>query len=71
MLARFTDYQVVDKTGLTGTFDIDLKWHSQPGDANVELFSALQDQLGLKLETGKGTVEKLIVDHADRVPAEN
>jgi uncharacterized protein (TIGR03435 family) len=72
ILARFVGDQVLDKTGLAETFEIDLKWKpegTQPNDS--ELFAALQEQLGLKLEPGKAPVEKLIVDHVERIPAEN
>ena len=69
---------VIDKTGLTGSYDIDLKW--TPDDAPVgggadsdtgpSIFTALQEQLGLKLEAAKGPVETLVVDHAEP-PSEN
>lgn len=72
ILARFVGSQVVDKTGLAGTFDIDLKWKAESGEGNSpELFAALREQLGLKLEPGKGPVETLVVDRAERIPAEN
>jgi len=72
MLSRFAGLEVVDKTGLSGTFSIHLRW--TPEDQNgfgPELFAALEQQLGLKLEAGRAPVESLIVDHAERVPAEN
>jgi len=71
-LERVTGYQVVDRTGLTGTFDIDLKW--TPEDANgygPDIFAAIQEQLGLKLEPGRAPVEVLVIDHAERVPTED
>jgi uncharacterized protein (TIGR03435 family) len=61
---------VVDKTGLTGNYDFDLKWtpDDQQGtaDAGPTLFTALEEQLGLKLVSAKGSVETLVVDHVER-----
>ena len=71
-LAHVLGYQVLDHTGLAGTFDIDFRW--VPGDGvgtGEALFAALQEQLGLKLESGKAPVEVLLVDHAERIPIEN
>jgi uncharacterized protein (TIGR03435 family) len=71
-LAHVLGYQVVDRTGLTGAFDIDLKWTPEDSkEAGLSLFTAIQEQLGLKLEPGKAPVEVLVVDHAERVPIEN
>ncbi|SPE42387.1 hypothetical protein SBA3_5280001 [Candidatus Sulfopaludibacter sp. SbA3] len=39
-------------------------------DAGADLFSALQEQLGLRLESAKGPVEVIVVDHVER-PSEN
>jgi uncharacterized protein (TIGR03435 family) len=65
---------VVDKTGLSGNFDINLKWtpddqQGQP-DAGPTLFAALEEQLGLKLDAAKDPVSALVVDHVDK-PSEN
>jgi uncharacterized protein (TIGR03435 family) len=65
---------VVDKTGLTGNYNFDLKWtpDDQQGtpDAGPTLFTAIQEQLGLKLEPAKGPVNTLVVDHVEK-PSEN
>jgi uncharacterized protein (TIGR03435 family) len=67
---------VIDRTGLTGNYDIDLKWTPDDapaggdGDTGPSIFTALQEQLGLKLEAAKGPVETLVVDHAE-APSEN
>jgi uncharacterized protein (TIGR03435 family) len=65
---------VVDKTGVTGNYDIDLKWtpDDQQGTPNAgpTLFTAIQEQLGLKLEPAKGPVNTLVVDHVEK-PSEN
>jgi len=69
------DRPVIDKTGLTGTYDIHLRWardaapNETPANA-PSIFDALQEQLGLKLEPGRGPVEYMIVDHAEK-PADN
>lgn len=69
---------VVDNTGLTGAYDLNLSW--TPEEVSTEhdtstqgpsLFTALQDQLGLRLSTGKTPVDMVIVDHAERTPAVN
>ncbi len=71
-LASVLEHTVVDKTGITGDFDIDLKWRPDDagppaeGDSGVSLFTAVQEQLGLKLESAKGPVEVLVVDHAEQ-----
>jgi uncharacterized protein (TIGR03435 family) len=71
---------VVDRTGLAGAYDIDLTWSSEqpmpnsmpgmpppPVDPNTpSLFTALQEQLGLKLEAQRGEVEVLVIDAAER-----
>jgi uncharacterized protein (TIGR03435 family) len=57
---------IVDKTGLTGSFDVDLEWTQDPSvDATgPSLFTALQEQLGLKLEPARGPVEVLVIESA-------
>jgi uncharacterized protein (TIGR03435 family) len=61
---------VVDKTGLMGNYDFDLKWtpDNQQGtsDAGPTLFTALEEQLGLKVVPAKGPVQTLVVDHVER-----
>jgi uncharacterized protein (TIGR03435 family) len=68
---------VVDATGLTGKYDFDLRWQNSSasaaadGDSGPDLPQAIQEQLGLKLEAKKGPVKILVVDHAEKTPAEN
>jgi uncharacterized protein (TIGR03435 family) len=68
---------VRDDTGLQGKYDIALFWSMQPlsaqpdADSGPNLFAAVQEQLGLKLEKAKGPVEILVVDHAEKVPTGN
>ena len=76
---------VADMTGLDGKYDIKLEWSlddakagggdggdgkSAP-DLRPSIFTALQETLGLKLETRKIPVEILVVDHVERTPTEN
>jgi uncharacterized protein (TIGR03435 family) len=79
---------VVDRTGLTGTYDFRMEWTpdfgtSLPGKLTkpdapdpaslpgaVSIFTAIQEQLGLKLESKKGPVEVIAIDRVER-PSEN
>jgi uncharacterized protein (TIGR03435 family) len=76
------DRPVVDRTGLSARYDFDLEWAPDetqfggvlgkgPDDSvKPDLFAALQQQLGLKLEAIRGPVDALVIDHAER-PSEN
>jgi uncharacterized protein (TIGR03435 family) len=61
---------VVDKTGLTGHYDITLTWTPDErlgaGDAGPSIFTALEEQLGLKLASAKGLVDTIVVDHTEQ-----
>jgi uncharacterized protein (TIGR03435 family) len=68
---------VIDETGLPGTFDLRLTWAMEsdgshaadvpPADATgPSIFTALQEQLGLRLEPAKGPVEVLVIDHVEK-----
>jgi len=78
-LSRFLNRPVLDKTGLTGVFDFTMEWSpegkttDEAGDLPVgpSLFTAVQEQLGLKLESRRAPVEILVVDRGERVPAGN
>jgi uncharacterized protein (TIGR03435 family) len=67
---------VVDRTGIAGAFDISLKWAPSTGAASPDvptgpsLFTAIQEQLGLKLEPAKAPVRVLVVDQLE-MPSEN
>jgi len=75
---------VVDKTGLHGHYSFKIHWLSEPPlglgrdaagaapsiSSGPSLFTALRDQLGLKLEPTKGPVEVIVIDHVER-PSEN
>ena len=84
MLSGYLDRIVVDQTGLTGTYDVSIQWTPDdshlaqfpPGaprpaqDSAPSLFTAFQEQLGLKLESQKGPVEMIVIDRAEK-PSEN
>lgn len=61
---------VFERTGLKGYFDIDLEWAPNPTDDGPSLFTAVQEQLGLKLESAKGPLDVIVIEHAER-PKEN
>jgi uncharacterized protein (TIGR03435 family) len=76
-LSRSLGLMVVDKTELKGEFDLTLRWTNDdatplgPGaSAGPALYAALQEQLGLRLESTKTPVETLIIDRVER-PSEN
>ena len=74
MLGVITRRPVVDRTGLTGEFIFDLEY--APPDAPVgessapSVFTAVQEQLGLKLESSRVPAEVIVIDRAER-PSEN
>jgi len=63
---------VVDKTGVTGKYDLTLSWAPDAaagtagGDAAPSIYTVIQEQLGLRLEPGKGPVEVLVIDSAEK-----
>jgi uncharacterized protein (TIGR03435 family) len=66
---------VVDKTGLAGNYDFAMKFARtnaavSAADDAPSIFTALEEQLGLKLQPAKGPVETLVVDHVE-MPSEN
>jgi uncharacterized protein (TIGR03435 family) len=73
-LSRWLKEPVFDKTGLDGNFDFKLDYEpdlSQETSTHPSIFTALQQQLGLKLESSKVPIEMIVVDHAERIPAAN
>jgi len=80
MLSGPAGRPIIDKTNLSGTYDFVLKFApvqnltagGDPGaeSAGPSLFTALEEQLGLKLESAKGPVEVLVIDSVSR-PSEN
>jgi uncharacterized protein (TIGR03435 family) len=62
---------VSDHTGLKGIYDFTLDWGQDDSVPGASLFTAVQEQLGLKLETKRVPLEVLVVDHAEKVPTAN
>jgi len=82
-LRPYVGREVVDRTGLAGEFDFDLQFSPPPTTGSVDagipvaplddaasVFTALQEQLGLKLESTRGPVEIMVIDRAEK-PDEN
>ncbi len=88
LLSSQLNLPIVDKAGLKGIYDFELKWSPVPNEGNFTpnandggvaspadpsgpmIFTALQEQLGLKLESARGPVEVLVIDSVGR-PTEN
>jgi uncharacterized protein (TIGR03435 family) len=81
LLPQLVERQVIDRTGLTGLYDLTLKWAPEarpsllglppvprpPADPDApNIFTALQEQLGLKLEPGRGPVEVVVIDRLEK-----
>jgi uncharacterized protein (TIGR03435 family) len=65
-LSGLVDRLVTDKTGLAGSFDADVTWTPDPDvdTSGPSIFTALQEQLGLKLESAQGPMEVFVIDSA-------
>jgi len=82
VLESIVDRPVLDRTSLQGIYDWDLEWTPAPGEpgppgaappVNADapsIFTAVQEQLGLRLESSRGPVEVLVIDSLER-PTEN
>jgi uncharacterized protein (TIGR03435 family) len=77
MLSPRVERPVQDRTGLAGNFDLDLQWRPEPGKEGpleaglseslpTSIFTALQEQLGLRLESSKGSADVLVIDHVEQ-----
>jgi uncharacterized protein (TIGR03435 family) len=73
LLTGILDRPVLDKTRLTGSYDFKLEWaadESVPDSNMPSIFTAVQERLGLKLESIKSPVAVIVIDHAER-PSQN
>ena len=73
VLAHRAGQPIVDETGLVGNYDFRLSFASlDDATSNLpDFFIALQQQLGLKLESRRVPVDFLVIDHVDKIPTDN
>jgi uncharacterized protein (TIGR03435 family) len=74
-LSGILNRKVFDRTGLAGEFDVNLRWTpdlgspanspAPPPDSGPSIFTAVEEQLGLRLESGKAPIDVLVIDHID------
>jgi len=66
---------VVDRTGLRGRYDLTLEWTPDGGAAaaapELSIFTAIREQMGLRLESTRVTIDVVVVDRVERIPTEN
>jgi uncharacterized protein (TIGR03435 family) len=60
-LSPYAGRRVFDGTGFDARYDFELEWSQ-----DVSLFTALQEQLGLKLESARAAVDVLVIDHVEK-----
>jgi uncharacterized protein (TIGR03435 family) len=72
LLRSLLDRPVVDNSGITGTFEFRLIFAIDPStaDSGPSLFTALQQQLGLKLDAARGPADALVIERAE-IPEAN
>ena len=66
ILSHFTDRPVVDRTGLAGRYGMSLNFAVRERENGLSVFTAVQEQLGLKLEAGKAPIELVVIDHIEK-----
>jgi uncharacterized protein (TIGR03435 family) len=70
VLAQHVGRTVVNDTGLTGRFDIELRLvDGTPQEIGASVFTAVQEQLGLKLESRRMVIPVVVIDHVERPTA--
>ena len=69
ILSNRTERPVVDRTGLQVKYGMTLDYSIADGDDRPSLFTAVQEQLGLKLDAGRASIEMLIIDQIEKPSA--
>jgi len=73
LLSQLTGRPVTDATGLAGAFEINLRWTPESQEATADapsLFTALPEQLGLRLDARRGPIRMLVIDSVERPSAD-
>jgi uncharacterized protein (TIGR03435 family) len=84
-LGSYLDRPVLDRTGLKGVFEVQLEWsldrpgarpaptpespREEAGLTGPSIFTAVQEQLGLRLQSAKGPIETIVVDSVEKASA--
>lgn len=77
LLSRYMGQPVVDRSGIEGVYDFELRWSrddqsaERANDAPPSIFTELQEKLGLRLQAQKVPAEIVVVDSVERMPTEN
>jgi uncharacterized protein (TIGR03435 family) len=74
LLSRYMGQVVVDRTGIEGVYNFEMKWSADDqntDDSVPSLFTAIQGTLGLRLQPQKVPAPVVVVDHAERAPTDN
>jgi len=73
LLSRFESQLFVDRTGLTGRYQLTLEWvpENDPTRSGATLSEALEEQLGLHMERRREPLDVIVVERAERIPIEN
>ena len=65
-LGNTVERVVVDRTGLQGAFDVEIDWSADASSDKPSIFTAVQEQLGLKLDFERNPVDVVVIDHVER-----
>jgi len=66
ILSNRTDRPVVDRTGLQGKWGMTIDYSVEDGDDRPNVYTAVREQLGLRLEPGRAPIDMLVIDHIEK-----
>ncbi len=69
-LATSMQANIIDQTGLSGGYDVRLRWATDDSPDRPSILTAIQEHLGLKLESIRAPTEVIVINHVER-PSEN